>query len=1471
MARATPGGAAEKAGNLNEHLWTALRIAEMLMGKVRRIRLEPFGEAGTGVEFELVDADDVSWVEQVKGGTQTWTPRRLHAEGVLSAAKLQVERGCRFLFVALGAAATALDTLANRARQSESVDEFVGSLSQADESELSFISEAWNIEILETWELLRGIYVEHHTIDGLRRNIDAYLRLLYTDEPDVVRGDIRSLCDENVHRTLTAQAVFDRLDSRGFTSQPTTGSRSVREALRNSLARQQRRVEHSKPYFGLAPRDDASAVIEKLCDHDSGQVVVVDGRAGSGKSTVASGAATLLENLGWHVAVARMDTDNNVTTSAGLGRVIELDGSPSLLLEATAGGDPALLVIDQLDAVSMHSGRMSDGFDAVAEIVTEAKRAPNIKLLLVTRTVDLEADPRLRGLLNAQGAFGRHTVGALDIEQVRASLEQAGVSVPSSETTLRLLCTPLHLAVFSRLSESARSEDYSTLQQLYEKYTEEARLSVENRVGRLDWGAITVPMIEHMSDNEVLAVPASILDAAEQRQVRALVSENLLVRDESGFAFFHESYFDFLFARSFIAAGKDLAEFLQEHGQALFRRAQTRQVLDHLLATDQPMFYRTVVDLLGCDRIRFHIKQMVVDLLRHVPHEAMDWAPLDELAWNGSWISRKLVSLLRHPGWFDAADSLGEWERWLNDPERVKSAFNQLQIAARENPRRADELLRPHIGESDEWRERMASLVSMSLCSDLVDFAIELVELGHLDEIDLRVSGLRNLWWNIYSMKNEDPAGAAQIIGAILQRGLARARAEGSNDPFESGHLPQNSQVASAIGEIAQHVPAVFVSSVLPFVMEVAMTGQQPHDEFLPRGIRWGHRVVSSNHTIDDFVFDGTETALQLLAAEDPSALTAALEPLRAAESDELRFLTCRALTAADDADNAIEWLVSDPRNLRLGWMDSVCWASRELVAKHSPLCSDELFSQLEDAVLQHEPDFERRYPDWRDREKYEILSALDTSRLSEEGGRTLRELQQRFALSPPRPPEPVKAYTIGSPLSDDDAARLHDDDWLRELREHDSPTPKWDSTSDRHVGGALQLAQQLGQHAENEPSRFAQLALRFDAQIPAAAMDAVLRKVAKGIDADLLADLCQHARDVYGEDCGLPICLAIRDAETVDARLVRLLQDCAGDTDPDHESARTTAPGGQHYWRGDLLTAGINSTRGQAACAIARVLSSGSTHVDDLMGTIEALAMDQIMAVQTCAADAVSALARHDERAALDLAQELLGDKIELLGSQTVSNLLRFAVMKEPDRFAYFLAAALKHGGEISDQAGRIWAIARWYGRLPVDFVDDFGVLPPDARRGAATVFANSASDCIDDLIDAFSDPAVAVRSAASRIVWEIGSLDAADAERLIGGLLDSPALEQAIDGLIHTLAELDGALPPSSLTVCERTVGIKGTELGDIRTSAAVIGRDLVSLVLRLYRQSDAPERARCLDIVDRLVEIDAYDAMQALDEER
>ena len=44
----------------------------------------------------------------------------------------------------------------------------------------------------------------------------------------------------------------------------------------------------------------------------------------------------------------------------------------------------------------------------------------------------------------------RHTVGDLDIEEVKKRIERSGMRMPVSDSTLRLSCTPLHLSVVGR-------------------------------------------------------------------------------------------------------------------------------------------------------------------------------------------------------------------------------------------------------------------------------------------------------------------------------------------------------------------------------------------------------------------------------------------------------------------------------------------------------------------------------------------------------------------------------------------------------------------------------------------------------------------------------------------------------------------------------------------------------------------------------------------------------------------------------------------------------------------------------------------------------------------------------------------------------------------------------------------------------------------------------------------------------------
>ena len=411
--------------------------------------------------------------------------------------------------------------------------------------------------------------------------------------------------------------------------------------------------------MGFVRRSDVDDVLGKLRDPDGAQLIVVDGRAGTGKSKVAFDVATQLDSDGWYVGLARMDSNAAASTAMELGHRMGLTESPSVLLAGVADGRPALLVVDQLDAISTYSGRMSDNFTTVTEAISEARRAKNLKIMLVVRTVDLDADPRMVSLLRREERVGRHTVGVLDVEDIKAHLAHSDMPVPASATTLELLRTPLHFSVFTRLDDRSRAEQYKTLQDLYQEYTAQVRRDIEHQVGHLDWVSITAPLVTHMSTNEVLTAPPHLLDAATQSEVAALLSYGVLVKDNSGIAFFHESYFDYLFARSFVADGGDLCNFLVESGQYLFRRAQTRQVLEYLDGVDRDRFRETVAALLTNHRIRSHLKAVAVHILHQISPTPEDWQELEEVAWSDSAVAGKLIGLLDLEGWSMPLINLG--------------------------------------------------------------------------------------------------------------------------------------------------------------------------------------------------------------------------------------------------------------------------------------------------------------------------------------------------------------------------------------------------------------------------------------------------------------------------------------------------------------------------------------------------------------------------------------------------------------------------------------------------------------------------------------------------------------------------------------------------------------------------------------------------------------------------------------------
>ena len=132
-----------------------------------------------------------------------------------------------------------------------------------------------------------------------------------------------------------------------------------------------------------------------------------------------------------------------------------------------------------------------------------------------------------------------------------------------------------------------------------------------------------------------------------------------------------------------------------------------------------------------------------------------------------------------------------------------------------------------------------------------------------------------------------------------------------------------------------------------------------------------------------------------------------------------------------------------------------------------------------------------------------------------------------------------------------------------------------------------------------------------------------------------------------------------------------------------------------------------------------------------------------------------------------------------------------------------------------------------------------EFLSLPAAARIGAAAVFVSNVGDCLDELPLVFDDDDRDVRAESWRAMRSLNEVPPADLVPLIDAFMSSAAFAEQTRSLIDALEQLPFALPVNSITVCERVVGIAGPDLGDMRTSSALMSRSLIAVVLEPSRK--------------------------------
>lgn len=1504
-----PGGACDKLGNRYEIWWTTRQFIRILHGEAESIRIEDPGVIKAEFVIFSNGQREFHQAKRSRPGGK-WSLADLGGPLLQAIFDKLVGNDDRFVFVS-GSDAPELRELSERAGDAVTIEEFESHFLKANDHRKNFnkLRGFWaNTAPATAYNILRRIEVR--TIDerSLEEQVNDGLRALFFTGADNICDALRCIATDSIHKTITRQELIDKLNQTGFIlrrlAKPETAPCLIAEVTERYLSDARKKLIGKR----LIPRAETQKLIERISHDEDGSDSVLIGKAGTGKTgCIIEFIEALQKRSDPAIVLAfRLDRLAPVSTTVALGRQLGLGESPALVLAAAADKQDAVLVIDQLDAVSTTSGRSSNFIDAVEALLSDVnglRQRVKLHVVVVCRAFDWHNDHRLRKLLAKDSQEKEIKITEFSVDEVKSVLSAEGFNPKFfNQQHLVLLRLPQNLSMFLDAGfDPAQAGKFNTAKDLYDHYWEEKRRTVSERAlpSPDRWIDVIQLLCDEMTRTQQLSVPREKLDRFEPAYIGQMASEGVLTCDRYRYGFGHESFFDYCFARAFSAKEQSLAEFLAASAQHLFHRAQVRQVLTYLRDADRPRYCRELGRLLDDSRVRPHIKDLAMALAVSFPDPGDDdWAVLEpwlksekEALENNQRNRDKLATIawghfFDSSSWFHLADKQGWISGWLasDRDSLVNLGINYLHMHQSHNGDRVAELLDPYAGKTGEWPQRLLIFIE---CADLdksrpfFDLFLRLIDDGTLDEA--RGSSAQNstFWSILHKLEEAQPAWGAEVITHRLKRQFILIQ-QGKDDAGRADlyHLFNGFTFElKNFYKIATKVPLVFVQHVLPIILEITDANTCDTKYSPPkRDIIWPIITFNDHYSILKPLVDALET----LAASDPNHLVDIIAGLRRRDTYIANFFLLKLYTAgaAHFADDAAALLCEQPWRFHCGYSDSPYWVANQLIHSIFLFCTTENRVKLEESIMNYHSHYEHTTEGYRllGNACYALLSGIPPEHRSLKVQEYYRELERKFK-EPDKMPVGIKSFTVGSPINKQAAEKMTDEQWLRAIRRYNAKEREfhWD---DPARGGAMQLAGMLQELVPNEPERFARLSLKFPGGTNFHYIYHILSGL-KGTNAplDLKLAVCRKAFAEYRLDCGRVIADLLGSIkEPLPEEAVQMLDWLAisypsPSTEPGY---RETGDNKFPYGWG-ILTAGLNTTRGHAARAIGNLINNDAEYINRFRTTLDCLVSDQSIAVRSMAAFTICAVANHDMALALELFSKLTEADDRLLATQHVDQFIYHGLWQYFPQLQPYIKRMLRSKDlEVSKAGARYASLAALADKDAADLVREAMSGHPKQRAGVATIAANNIADpncrewCETHLQILFNDNDPEVRQEAAYCFNTLENEPLDKYENLIMIFCNSAAFIENADLALHALEESLLRLPGITCSLCEKALELSEDYTNGNRTGIGIDVYKIIELIMRTYHQHQGDEWARrCLDLIDRLCLVGAHHIHYSLSE--
>lgn len=343
--------------------------------------------------------------------------------------------------------------------------------------------------------------------------------------------------------------------------------------------------------------------IDKPLEDSEKPLCILSGPAGCGKSVV-------IKDLLEHFEV----TDQPyLAIKADQAYLTDTTQIVKTLYTLCAKGLKAILVIDQLDALSRYLSNDKTKLNHLLAAIASVCKSPqsaNIRVIVSCREFDLQNDSRISKILSQEPI----RMNGLSQDEVRQTLQMLdeGLYEKTGKELRDLLTTPQYLDSFCRIYHSCRQPlMIATNIDLYDALWQEIT-HPDICMPCEDVETVLYDLAKAVIKSETLN-PVQVFAGRKMKAAEYLKSEGIFLQQGERVAFFHQTFFEYVYARQLAASGKSLRDSIGRIHQGLFVRNRVKQTLDYLKGKDPARYIEEINELMLSAGIRTHIKTLVLD------------------------------------------------------------------------------------------------------------------------------------------------------------------------------------------------------------------------------------------------------------------------------------------------------------------------------------------------------------------------------------------------------------------------------------------------------------------------------------------------------------------------------------------------------------------------------------------------------------------------------------------------------------------------------------------------------------------------------------------------------------------------------------------------------------------------------------------------------------------------------------------